>query len=270
MNLSLSNTLGRRMALASLDPDAKAYIEAVVAAGAIVTTTQRNAIDAFVKAEKIASRWTMHKRLYLPIWGVAASNAICMISLTSGTFVNSPTMGAGFIKGNSSNQHFNINTTLGNLGVTSSNGYSIIGLKTETSTVNRSNHGALNVGGYIVDFRISTGLGRRITWLQSDSSVAGAFDTSQKTGVIVSTRTSALQYTVHNDISDLGTVLFAGGVPGVNPFVMARNNNGAADLFGDSEIAFVGFGLGLSAANAKAYAAATKNLWQVCTGLTLP
>jgi hypothetical protein len=56
----------------------------------------------------------------------------------------------------------------------------------------------------------------------------------------------------------------------VNPFIMARNNNGTADLFSDSEIAFFGFGLGLSATNAKAYALAMKNLWQDCTGLTLP
>ena len=252
------------------DVDAKAYIFSLLAAGATVTAQQQQAINVFVSGEKDAGRWSIHKRLYLPIWGNAAANAICLRSLTSGTFVNSPMMGAGFIKGNTFNSYFNINTTLGALGITSGDGSSIIGLKAETSLANRGNYGAINAGGYIVDFRPATGLGRRMTWLQSDTNVSGTFDTAQRTGVIVSTRTSASQYTIHNDTSDLGTVVYAGGVPTVNPFVMARNNGGGADLFGDSEIAFVGFGLGLSAANAKAYAAATKNLWQICTGLILP
>jgi hypothetical protein len=193
-----------------------------------------------------------------------------MVGLTSGTFVNSPTMGSSFIKGNTTSQYFNINTTLGSLGITSSNGSYIMGLKAEPSITSRGNSGALNAGGYVIDFRFDTLDGRRLAWLVSDTSVLGVFNTSQRSGVIVATRTSELQYTVHNHTSDLGTVVYSGGVPTVNPFIMARNNNGSADLFGDSEIAFFGFGLGLSATNAKAYALAMKNLWQNCTGLTLP
>jgi hypothetical protein len=145
-----------------------------------------------------------------------------------------------------------------------------MGLKAETSTTVRANSGALNAGGYVVDFRFDTASGRRLAWLTSDTNTLGSFDTSQRSGVIVATRTSTSQYSVHNDTSDLGTVVYPGGVPTVNPFVMARNNNGSADLFSNSEIAFFGFGLGLSATNAKAYALAMKNLWQNCTGLTLP
>lgn len=268
MNFSLSLSLGGGSL--TFDADARAYIDAVVAAGATVSGVQKSAINTFVKTGKADGWYSSIKRLYLPIWAVAAPNAICMTSLTSGIFVNSPTMGAGFIKGNATNQYFNINTTLGALGVTSSNGSSIIGIKVEASGTNRGNYGAFNIGGHITDFVLNTALGRRLSWLTANTLPAGTFDTSQRTGVIVSTRTSALQYTVHNDTSDLGTRLYAAGVPTNNPFVMARSNFGTPDLFGDSEIAFVGFGLGLSAANAKAYAAATKNLWQVCTGLTLP
>jgi hypothetical protein len=193
-----------------------------------------------------------------------------MVGLTSGTFVNSPTMGSGFIKGNATSQYFNINTTLGSLGITSGNGSYIIGLKAESSTNIRGNLGAVNTGGYVVDFRFDTVSGRRLAWLTTDTSTSGTFDTSQRSGVIVATRTSTSQYSVHNHTSDLGTVVYSGGVPTVNPFIMARNNNGTADLFSDSEIAFFGFGLGLSATNAKAYALEMKNLWQNCTGLTLP
>ena len=276
MNYALSNNLSSNVS--GIDSDARLYIAAVEAVlpGNNIATALPNAVNPkriisdFIKSEKAASRWTLHKRIYLPIYANSAANAICMKSLTSGTFVNLPTMGAGFVKGNASNQYFNINTTLGDLGITSSDGSCIIGLKAECTVANRGNHGALSGSGYNVDFRTLTGLGRRMTWLQSDTSVSGVFDTSQKTGVIVTTRTSASQYTIHNDSSDLGAVIFASGVPSVNPFVMARNNNGTPDLFGDSEIAFIGFGLGLSAANARGYASSKKNLWQNLTGLTLP
>jgi hypothetical protein len=268
MNNSLSNMLGGRM-MTGIDSDANAYIQAIVLAGATVTSVQRGAINNFVKAEKTALRWDTHKRFYLPIWANASANAICMKSLAVGTFVNSPTMGAGFIKGNSTTQYFNINTTLGALGLTDSSGSYVIGLKAESSINIRANAGALDAGGYFVDFRLDSAGGRRLTWLLADS-VAGTFDTAQKTGVIVTSRTSSSQYNVYNDTSTLGSVVYTGGVPTVNPFVMARNSSGAATLYGDSEIAFVGFGLGLSAPNAQAYAVATKNLWQTCTGLTLP
>jgi hypothetical protein len=176
----------------------------------------------------------------------------------------------GYVKGNGSNQYFNINTTLGALGLTSSNASYIMGLKSESLSNNRGNSGAWGASGYFVDFRFDAVSGRGLTWLQSDTSPAGVFNTSQRTGVIVTNRTSSLEYTIHNDTADLGTKIYASGLPEVNPFIMARNNNGNPDLFGNSEIGFFGFGLGMSASNARAYAAAMKNLWEDLTGLTLP
>jgi hypothetical protein len=172
MNYSLSNMLGGGF-VGGLDPSAKAYIDAIVAAGATVTSVQKAAINNFIKAEKAASRWTLHKRIYLPIWGIASPNAIDMVGLTSGTFVNSPTMGSGFIKGNATSQYFNINTTLGSLGITSSNGSYIMGLKAESSVTNRGNSGALNAGGYLIDFRFDAVSGRRLAWLTSDTNILG-------------------------------------------------------------------------------------------------
>ena len=84
MNLSLSNTIGRRMALGP-DP-AAAYIAAITAAGATVTAPKQAAISTFISGEIAAGRWDGHKRIHFPVWGLAAANAICMKSLTSGTF----------------------------------------------------------------------------------------------------------------------------------------------------------------------------------------
>jgi hypothetical protein len=268
----------RQLGGTRLDPDAKLYIATVQAALGVTTieaalpnaTNPKKIISDFYKAEKDAGRYSLHKRIYLPIYNNLAANAVDAITRTSGTFVNAPTTAMGYVIGNGSNQYFNINTTLGALGLTSSSGYYIMGLKSESSLTNRGNSGALDASGYFVDFRFDTVSGRRLTWLQPDTNPLGTFDTSQRTGVIVTNRTSSLEYTIHNDTADLGTKIYASGLPGVNPFIMARNNNGNPDLFGNSEIGFFGFGLGMSASNAKAYAAAMKTLWENLTGLTLP
>ncbi len=68
-----------------LDPDAKAYINAVVGAGATVTSTQRNAINNFYKTGKKDGWYSQLKRMYLPIWAAASPNAIDMVVRTSGT-----------------------------------------------------------------------------------------------------------------------------------------------------------------------------------------
>jgi hypothetical protein len=277
MQYVLGNMLGRSI-IGSLDPDAKLYIATVQAALGATTieaalpnaTNPKKIISDFYKAEKDAGRYSLHKRIFLPIYDNLAANAVDAITATSGTFVNTPTTAMGYVIGNGSNQYFNINTTLGALGLTSSSGSYIMGLKSESLLTNRGNSGALDASGYFVDFRFDTVSGRRLTWLQPDTNTLGAFDTSQRTGVIVTNRTSSLEYTIHNDTADLGTRIFASGLPGVNPFVMARNNNGNPDLFGNSEIGFFGFGLGMSTSNARAYAAAMKNLWENLTGLTLP
>jgi hypothetical protein len=277
MKYALGNMLGRSI-IGSLDPDAKLYIAAVQAALGATTieaalpsaTNPKKIISDFYKAEKDAGRYALHKRIYLPIYNNLAANAVDAITRTSGTFVNTPTTAMGYVKGNGSNQYFNINTTLGALGLTSSNASYIMGLKSESLLNNRGNSGALDASGYFVDFRFDTASGRRLAWLKPDGSASGVFDTSQRTGVIVTNRTSSLEYTIHNDTADLGTVISATGLPVVNPFIMARNNNGNPDLFGNSEIGFFGFGLGMSASNARAYAAAMKNLWENLTGLTLP
>jgi hypothetical protein len=73
------------MALGQAGPEA-AYVAALTAAGATVTAPQQAAISTFMSGEIAAGRWNGHKRIHFPVWGLAAANAICMKSLTSGTF----------------------------------------------------------------------------------------------------------------------------------------------------------------------------------------
>lgn len=96
-----------------IDADTSAYIQALATAGVTVSETQTDAINSFIVAQKAANTWTKIKRLYFPIWQNAAANAICMKSLTNGTFVgpfNHNQRGATVPDGALS--YFNTNTTL--------------------------------------------------------------------------------------------------------------------------------------------------------------
>lgn len=104
-----------------VDPDATAYIDLLVAAGATVSGTQTAAIDQFIRDEKEAGRWSILRRMYLPIWGVAAANAICMISRTSGTFFGGVTHGAGFVRSDGTTGYFVPNGTNSTWGISPGN-----------------------------------------------------------------------------------------------------------------------------------------------------
>jgi hypothetical protein len=131
MNYSLSLMLGRRMALASLDP-AASYIAALTAAGATATAPQQSAISTFISGEIAAGRWDSIKRLYLPIWGSAAPNALCMKSLTSGTFVGGVTPSSGYVNTDGTTGHFLSDVSVGGAGCTL-NGTGVFSLITNSS-----------------------------------------------------------------------------------------------------------------------------------------
>jgi len=116
MNYSLSNMLSSNAS--GIDPDARAYIAAVVAAGGTVSGTQKNAINTFYETGKTDGWYSSLKRIYLPIWAVAAANAICMKSLTSGTFNGSILHEAKGVRASSTFGNMNTNTNLGSLGIT--------------------------------------------------------------------------------------------------------------------------------------------------------
>jgi hypothetical protein len=101
---------------------AAAYIERVeTALGSSITETQKTAIGAFIEAEQVDGRWGAHRRLYLPIWANAAANAICLKSLTSGTFAGTITHGAGYVQSDGSTGYFNFGTDPSSLGLSAGN-----------------------------------------------------------------------------------------------------------------------------------------------------
>jgi hypothetical protein len=262
-----------------LDPDAKAYINAVVAAGATVTGLQRNAINAFVKSEKAASRWTLHKRFYLPIWGVAAPNAICMTSLTSGTFVGGVTHTAGYMQGDGTTGYLDPGSA-GNLRTLGLSGSSL------TYMVGISQQGALlSVIQGVFDGNalnrcqltneITTSQNIFACPLLNTNCVNAA---SPRDGILVGSVTSTTERYLHRRKTAGITAATNNGnsggvnVPDFQPYIMARYNQstGLPSLHYDGRIFASSYGLSMTRAQAEDYSLNVKSLYETCTGLTLP
>ena len=277
MKYALGNMLNGA-GIQGLDPDAKAYINAVVAAGATVTSTQRTSINNFVKGEKAGSRWTLLKRLYLPIWGVAAPNAICMTSLTSGTFNGGVTHASGYVNTNGTTGYFLFDQAPASLGLTTSsgsiyclvtgaaaiNGSTLLGGCQDTANGSRTSFSTSTVNNRSV--RVFSGTG--LTYTETDSrSVLVASRTTTTTNSAYK-RTSSGFVTTINEGSALLPI-----VGTVQPMAyMSNNNNGTFTAFAPVAAQFgaYGMGLGMTSAQAENFSTGLKTLWETCTGLALP
>ena len=273
MNYSLGNTLSRGM-IGGLDPSAKAYINAVVAAGGTVSGTQKEAINTFVKTGKADGWYSQLKRMYLPIWGVAAPNAIDMIGLTSGTFMGTVTHSSGYVQSNGTTGYFRTSTTFPDQGLTVSDGSLFILNYTANTTNPTISIGAGTVNTSYILKNLTTVFAR---WCTSGSAVAGTvtrtgiFSFSRKSGVRTLWRRATSGRSVLETLtnSDAGTLA-------VSPvFALANNATDTAGSFSpasydNAQTGAYGFGLGMTNAQDTAFTLALKTLWETCTGLTLP
>jgi len=102
------------------DPDAAAYVAAVRAAGATVSGSQANAIDAFVRREKSTGRWTSHRRIYLPVWAHADANKIDMVTCdASAVWVADVAHERGWVQADGDSGGLDLSATLPGLGLDS-------------------------------------------------------------------------------------------------------------------------------------------------------
>jgi len=278
--------LGLRMGLNSrhgggsnMDPTAKSYINAVVAAGATITPTQRTAIDAFVKAEKAASRWTMQKRLFFPIWGAASPNAIDMVDLTSGSFVGGVTHTAGYVTSDGTSGHFLSDVSPGGAGCTL-NGAGTYALYTASDSLNLSTS-ARFFGSQDSNFlsRVSVGgrgTNRFITIGPNSNGFFAPFSIGDQRGIQFLGRNSSANRFFFLRSATLLTDLQTDASVALNSTApmcwLANNNNGIIGSYvtNSARLVVAGMTEGMSQANAEAFTINLKTLWETCTGLTLP
>ncbi len=255
-----------------LDPDAAALITLVTAAkGSAPTATQQNAINVFFIAERESGRLAAyHRKFFLPIWGNAAANAICWITRASGTFVNSPTMGAGYVQGNGTTQRFDWGTSPAAMGmVTGSVMLWYLTKQAHSTTAYNIPTGATQSGKRIVRFERSNGN----TTFGLDNNITGATSgVGISIGCEIADNSRYYRRRTSSGASSVGVDVgvLAGVFPTVNLTSMCANNGGAFSSFSDAQMGGYGGGLGMSTANADAFTANLKTLWETCTGLALP
>jgi len=250
----------------AFDPDAGAYIDAIVAAGATVSDTQRTAIGDFYTSAKADGYYTSLKRLYLPIWGVAAANAIDMIGLTSGTFVGSVTHSAGYVQSNGTTGYFNAGTAAA-AGI-SVGSCSIFTLARDATSNYSGVYGNPPFPGLQVGY---TGV-NSIGVATSDTLKITAASTGG--GVLLVSQTSATARSLYQRLtagfSTLGsnTTNDSSVIPNIGMFFAgAINAQGSPGAFNTVRFGAYGMGTGLTAGNTTNFTLALQNLWVTCTGL---
>jgi hypothetical protein len=261
-----------------LDPDAKAYINSVVAAGATVSSIQRNAINDFYKTGKSQGWYSGLKRIFLPIWGIASPNAIDMVVRSSGTFVGTVTHSSGFIKGDNSTGYFNIGTGQTACGISASSAYYFALAKTApTSITSRSflGSGATSDAMTLRAETSSSIIARHY------GSTTGQITANSITnhGIISFSRFDGNR-TIFQRRSSSRSVIAgptaganSGNTTNANIFVCAVNNSNSGSSpsnHSNAEIGMAGFGSGVSDATDSSITSAIKTLWETCTGLTIP
>ena len=261
-----------------LDPDAKKYRAALVSAGASVSSSQLFAISSFIKSGKTNGWYSQIKRLYLPIWGIAAPNAISMTSLTSGTFNGTVTHASGYVSSNGTTGYFLFDVAPSAFGCTTSSG-NIFVLTTATAAINGSIT-LLRAQDAANQTRsgISAG-GTNSRAVQLFGGVAPIYAETDSRGVLLASRTTTTTMSSYKRTS-VGfsttvneTSSISSSVGSIQPMAaMAYNSNGTISSFTQSTVQFgaYGMGLGVTPAQAENFSARLKTLWETCTGLILP
>ena len=265
------------------DPDAILYVtEVETALGTTIETALPSAtnpkriISDFIKAEKAASRWTLHKRIYLPIYNNAAASAVDMVSRLSGTFtgLGSVTHAAGYVNGDGSTGYFDSGIGLPAVGGSNASGstWAIIPQRVtgvaRYEGVNGSGTERISLGTSANDFSQFI--------LPSSVTVAQIATPETSAGIMISSTTSTSSRFVKFRKSGAfatgsNTTLDTTVIPSGDLFFLARNNNDAGIIFAHTERrGGYGFGLGLTEAQAEGFAANLEALYEGLTGITLP
>jgi hypothetical protein len=274
----------RQLGGSRLDPDAKLYIATVQAALGATTieaalpnaTNPKKIISDFYKAEKDAGRYSLHKRIFLPIYNNLAANAVDAITATSGTFPisGSVTVAPGYVQGNGTTGYFNSNIGLPAVGGSNGNGSMWQIIVQRVPGINRYE----GVNGPLLE-RVSIGASLLDTnqfILPSNNSSLTINISETSAGILIGSTTSTSSRFVKFLKSEVftteaNTTIDTSTIPSGNLFFLARNNNNSGILFPHTERrGGYGFGLGLTQAQAEGYVLNLKSLYENLTGFTLP
>jgi hypothetical protein len=269
----------------ALDPDAVAWIDAVIAAGGELFDTEsatKVLADDYFTALKTDSTGNLYEKIgrsYFPVWQAAAANAICAKSLTSGTFFGTVTHSEGFVQGDGSTGYFDPGTAgnLRTLGCSGSNLHYMLGISQQGSTL------SIPIGVWDgnsnnrCQITNETSISRNVFALPL-LSTAASNEASPRDGILVGATTSTTSRYLHRRKTAGTTVATnstdSGGtnVPDGRPYVMARWNQSSdnPDLYYNGRLFAASYGFLLSQAQAEAYSLIAKQFYESLTGIAIP
>jgi hypothetical protein len=256
------------------DVDANAYIVSLLSAGATVTPTQQAAINNFYKTGKSDGWYSSLKRLYLPIWAAAAPNAIDMIALGSGTFSGSVTHGSGFVQSDGTTGYFDFVTPQSEIGESANathRGFLSLTGPSSITTVHMGAQGPTGAETYQIGSISGTTIVSQHGSIQANATLSAA----NQTGIFIASKTSDLAILFRRNTSGSSVIASTSGVNVNNLsnrrfYAMARNSVGVANLFSTAQYGSWFCGTGLNESQSISFSLNLKNLWETCTGLTLP
>ena len=265
----------------ALDADARLYIAAVeTALGTPIATALPSAtsnpkriISDFIKVEKAAGRWTLHKRIYLPIYANAAASAVDMVSRTSGEFtLSGVTHAAGYVQGNGTSGKFDWGASPDGVGLIDGSAclWNLV-LQAHSTTSFNATAGVSQISPARRTFRLNRFSGSDT--FESGVNVGGS---TSGVGIFIGSET-ATNSRFYRRLTSSGAASIAsntsavtGGFPTINMQSMCSNNSLAFSNFSNARLGVFGMGLGMTVAQADAFTANLKTLWETLTGLTLP
>ena len=262
------------------DPLAAIYIRSVENAGATVTTQQRNAISSFFKSGKSNGWLSSMRRIYLPIWGVAAANAIDLISRTSGTFVGGVTHGSGFVQSNGTTGFFSCNVSAQELGVTASLGtYFALVQQADTNNDARCMMGTTSPTSFSAIEHQNTTQARMFFGNGVSGQgqiVSSAFlNRASQVGIFTGSYDGTTRNFRLRRSSGTTSLSSVAGIPYNGPDsshipVMCLLSSGVAVRFHNGRLGAYGVSLTSDISGVDALTLNLKTLWETCTGLSLP
>lgn len=266
-----------------LNPIAVARMTAIYAAGGTCPVGQAAAtqlLSDFINAEQNNGNWSLHRRIYIPGFGNAAANAIDIVTGNSGQFsAGGITHGVGFAQGNGTSGFFDMLVTPVAAGlVPGSATIWVHVLQAGSGTGFRSVQGTTQVGSRLLTAARNAGLtqfafgdtsgGVTATLTVADADGRGIYlasETATNSRYLRVRRSSGIALTNTNTSVPTNPTFCT-----INQRVFVWNNSGSNSGFNDAQLSGYGKALGMTTAQADAFTANYRTLWEGLFGLLLP
>jgi hypothetical protein len=234
-------------------------------------TNPKKIISDFYKAEKDAGQYSLHKRIYLPIFNNLAANAVDAITRDSGTFAGTVTVAPGYVQGDGLTGYFDMLQSPADLSMAlTSQAMSYLTLSADLvgtrAVISAFENSSANFDLFSTDtltrFNINSGP-------TLDASLARI----NQIGIFIGSRTAGNSsiYQRRSSFATLATTTPSDiGLVSTRDINVMRSTFGAGGFYSNRQLGYYGIHNGLSTANAEVFSLNLKTLYESLTGIPLP